>query len=109
MPKKLLPPIHPGEILREEFLKPLGLSANALAQRLGVTAARVNEIANEQRGITADTALRLGRCFSTTPEFWMNLQQRYELEVARREVGVAVEREVAALVLAAGNVRAAHA
>ena len=109
MPKKLLPPIHPGEILREEFMKPLGLSANALAQRLGVTAARVNEIANEQRGITADTALRLGRCFSTTPEFWFNLQQRYELEVARREVGVAVEREVAALVLAAGNVRAAHA
>ena len=77
MAKKLLPPIHPGEILREEFMKPLGLSANALAQRLGVTAARVNEIANEQRGITADTALRLGRCLSTTPEFWMNLQQPY--------------------------------
>ena len=61
MRKKLLPPIHPGEILREEFMKPLGLSANALAQRLGVTTARVNEIANERRGITADTALRLGR------------------------------------------------
>ena len=109
MPKKLLPPIHPGEILREEFMKPLALSANALAQRLGVTAARVNEIANEQRGITADTALRLGRCFSTTPDFWMNLQQRYELEVARREVGVAVEREVAALALVAGSVHAGHA
>ena len=109
MPKKLLPPIHPGEILREEFMKPLGLSANALAQRLGVTAARVNEIAKEQRGITADTALRLGRCFSTTPEFWMNLQQRYELEVARREVGVTVEREVAALPLVAGSVHAGHA
>jgi len=64
MRKKLLPPIHPGEVLREEFMKPLGLSANALSQRLGVTTARVNEIANEQRGITADTALRLGRCFS---------------------------------------------
>lgn len=63
MAKKLLPPIHPGEIFREEFMKPLGLSANALAQRLGVTAARVNEIANERRGITADAALRLGRCF----------------------------------------------
>jgi addiction module HigA family antidote len=99
MRKKLLPPIHPGEILREEFMKPLGLSANALAQRLGVTTARVNEIANERRGITADTALRLGRC-STTAEFWMNLQQRYELEAARRDVGVAVEREVAALDLA---------
>ena len=100
MREKLLPPIHPGKILREEFMKPLGLSANALAQRLGVTTARVNEIANERRGITADTALRLGRCFSTTAEFWMNLQQRYELEAARREIGVAVEREVAALDLA---------
>ena len=100
MRKKLLPPIHPGEILREEYMKPLGLSSNALARRLGVTTARVNEIANERRGITADTALRLARCFSTTPEFWMNLQQRYELEAARREVGTAVERDVAALDLA---------
>lgn len=100
MRKKLLPPIHPGEILREEFMKPLNLSANALAQRLGVTTARVNEIANERRGITADTVLRLARCFSTTPEFWMNLQQRYELEVARRAVGTVVERKVAALDLA---------
>lgn len=100
MRKKLLPPIHPGEILREEFMKPLGLSANALAQRLGVTTARVNEIASERRGIMADTVLRLGRCFSTTAEFWMNLQQRYELKAACREVGVAVEREVMALNLA---------
>jgi antitoxin HigA-1 len=100
MRKKLLPPIHPGEILREEFMKPLGLSSNALSRRLGVTAARVNEIASERRGITADTALRLARCFSTTPEFWMNLQQRYELEAARREVGLAVEREVAVFDLA---------
>jgi len=100
MRKKLWPPIHPGEILREEFMKPLNLSANALAQRLGVTTARVNEIANERRGITADTALRLARCFSTTPEFWMNLQQRYELEAARRTVGSAVERRVVALDLA---------
>lgn len=100
MRKKLLPPIHPGEILREEYMRPLRLSSNALARRLGVTAARVNEIANERRGITADTALRLARCFSTTPEFWMNLQQRYELEAARREVGTAVERDVTALDLA---------
>ena len=100
MRKKLLPPIHPGEILREEFMKPLKLSANALARRLGVTTARVNEIANERRGITADTALRLGRCLSTTPEFWMNLQQRYELEAARREIGRAVERKVVVLDLA---------
>jgi antitoxin HigA-1 len=100
MPKKLLPPIHPGEILREEFMIPMDLSANALAQRLGVTTARVNEIANERRGITADTALRLARCFSTTPEFWMNLQQRYELEAARRAIGRMVERKVVALDLA---------
>jgi addiction module HigA family antidote len=97
MAPKLLPPVHPGEILREEFMKPLSLSANALAQRLGVTAARVNEIATQRRGITADTALRLARCFSTTPEFWMNLQQRYELEVARREVGAEVARKVTAI------------
>jgi antitoxin HigA-1 len=95
--KKLLPPIHPGEILREEFMKPLYLSANALAQRLGLTTARVNEIANERCGVTADTALRLARCFSTTPEFWMNLQQRYELEAARRAVGTAVGRKVVAI------------
>lgn len=100
MRKKLLPPIHPGEILRKEFMKPLNLSANALAQRLGVTTARVNEIANERRGITADTALRLARCFSTTPEFWMNLQQRYELEAARRTIGTLVQRKVIALDLA---------
>ncbi|MBX3330784.1 MAG: HigA family addiction module antidote protein [Nitrospira sp.] len=100
MRKKSLPPIHPGEILWEEFMKPLNLSANALAQRLGVTTARVNEIANERRGITADTALRLARCFSTTPEFWMNLQQRYELEAARRAIGTVVERKVVAFDLA---------
>jgi antitoxin HigA-1 len=79
-----------GEILREEFMKPLNLSANALAQRLGVTTARVNEIANERRGITADTALRLARCFPTTPELWMNLQQRYDLEATRRAIAAAV-------------------
>jgi addiction module HigA family antidote len=100
MRKKLQRLIHPGEIIREEFMKPLGLSSNALARRLGVTTARVNESANERRGITADTALRPAHCFSATPEFWMNLQQRYELEAARREVGTAVEREVVALDLA---------
>jgi antitoxin HigA-1 len=100
MRKKLLPSIHPGVILREKFMKHLNLSAKALAQRLGVTTARVNEIANERRGITADTALRLARCFSTTPEFWMNLQQQYELEDARRAVGTTVERKVVALDLA---------
>ncbi|MBS0183173.1 MAG: HigA family addiction module antidote protein [Nitrospira sp.] len=95
MCKKRLLPIHPGEILLEEFMKPLNLSADALAKRLGVATARVKEIANERRGITADTALRLARCFSTTPEFWMNLQQRYELEAARRAIGTVVAFDLA--------------
>lgn len=86
MATKLLPPVHPGEILREEFMRPLELSSNALARAIGVTPARVNDIAGEKRGITADSALRLGRYFGTTPELWMNLQKRYELEVARREL-----------------------
>ena len=99
MSPTLLPPIHPGEILREEFMQPLGLSANALARRLGVTPARVNDIVLERRGITADTALRLARCFSTTAEFWMNLQLRFELEKARREIGNLVDQRVEAISL----------
>lgn len=79
MRKKLLPSIHPGEILREEFMKPLNLSANALAQRLGVTTARVNEIANERRGITADTALRLARVLGMSADFWLGLQVDWDL------------------------------
>jgi len=86
-----LTPVHPGEILREEYLIPMGLTANALASRLGVTAARVNEIVKEKRGITADTALRLAKFFRTTPEFWMNLQKRYELECARMEIGEKID------------------
>lgn len=103
MCKQRLPPIHPGEILGKEFIQLLNISANALAQRLGVTTTRVNEIANERRGIMAGTALRLTRCFSTTPEFWMNLQQRHELEAARRAVGSAVERKIDTLKLAEWN------
>lgn len=72
-------PIHPGEILREEYLEPLDMSANALAGALRLTAARVNEIVREKRGITPDTALRLSRYFGTTPEFWLNLQMTYDL------------------------------
>ncbi len=97
MGDELLPPIHPGEILREEYMKPLDLSANALANRLGVTAARINEIVNQKRGVSADTALRLARCFNTTPEFWLNLQKRFELETARREVGAKIEEEIVPL------------
>jgi addiction module HigA family antidote len=83
----LLPPIHPGEILREEFLVPFGLSINELARQLSIPVTRVSEIVNERRGITADTALRLSRYFGTTPEFWINLQTAYELEVAERSSG----------------------
>lgn len=78
-----MPPVHPGEMLREEFLVPLGLSANALALALGVPATRIGDIVNERRGITGDTAIRLGEYFRVGPEFWMNLQARYELELAR--------------------------
>lgn len=84
---KKLAPIHPGEILREEFMLPASLSANALAQALGVTAARINEIVRERRGITADTALRLARFFGTDAQSWLNLQMRYELLMAQDAIG----------------------
>ena len=92
--KHRLPAIHPGEILREEFLSPLGMSANQLALALRVPATRVNDIVNEKRGITADTALRLSRYFGTTSRFWMNMQASWELEVAEDRLGNAVRREV---------------
>lgn len=78
-----IPPLHPGQMLREEFLLPLNLSANALALALRVPATRIHEIVNERRGITGDTAIRLGEYFRTGPEFWMNIQSHYELEIAR--------------------------
>ena len=87
-------PLHPGEMLREEFLVPLGLSAHALASAMCVPATRMTEIVNERRGITADTALRLGRYFGMSPEFWMNVQQKYELDLARDASEEAVLREV---------------
>jgi addiction module HigA family antidote len=89
-----LPPIHPGEILREEFMKPLGLSQNALARALHVPPRRINEIVLEKRGITADTALRLARFFGTTPEMWTGLQADYDLRQARYEKQRQIEREV---------------
>jgi antitoxin HigA-1 len=92
--KKKLPPIHPGEMLNEEFLKPLGLSMNKLASELHVPANRISAIVDGERGISGDTALRLGRYFGMSPEFWMNLQARYELEKARDESGAAIENEV---------------
>jgi addiction module HigA family antidote len=92
--KDRLSPIHPGEILREEFLSPLGMSANELALALRVPATRINDIVNEKRGITADTALRLSRYFGTTPKFWTNMQASWELEVAEDRLGNAVRRDV---------------
>jgi addiction module HigA family antidote len=86
--------IHPGEVLREEFLVPLGLSANALAQALRIPAPRVNDIVRERRGVSPDTALRLARYFGTTPQFWLNLQASYDLKIAVRESGAQIEREV---------------
>jgi antitoxin HigA-1 len=87
-----LPPIHPGEILREDFMLPLGLSSNALARAIGVTPARINEIVRERRGITAETALRLARFFGTSVDLWMNLQQRYDLDCAKDRLGDALEQ-----------------
>ncbi len=89
-----LKPVHPGEILREEFMKPLGLSMNKLALDLRVPVTRIAEIVHQRRGITADTALRLARYFKTAPVFWMNLQVRYQLEVAEDEKAGKVARDV---------------
>jgi addiction module HigA family antidote len=91
---KMLPPIHAGEILREEFMKPLGISINQLARDLRVPVTRMSEIVNERRGITADTALRLARYFNNSVQFWINLQKSYEIEVAERSLGETIARDV---------------
>ncbi len=83
----VLPPLHPGEVLREEFLIPLGLSAGKVAKACGVPRTRIERIANEKLGITGDTAVRLGRVLGTGPELWMNLQGRFETETARAALG----------------------
>ena len=87
-------PVHPGEVLREEYLKPLGLSANALARALRVPASRVNDIVLERRGITVDTALRLVRYFGGDVQSWLNLQTAYDLKVAERTIAAKIAREV---------------
>ena len=92
--EKRLPPIHPGEILREDFLLPLGLSMNRLALDLRVPVTRIAEIVRERRGITPDTALRLARYFNTSARFWLNLQTAYDLEVAEDELAQSIDREV---------------
>ena len=91
---KKLAPIHPGEILREEFLEPLNLSANKLALELRVPVTRIGEIVNERRGITPETAIRLARYFGTSAEFWLSLQTRYDLLVTQREIGQTVARQI---------------
>jgi len=96
MQKKVrrLPPIHPGEVLREELLVPLAISINRLGRDLRVPVTRMSEIVNGRRGITADTALRLARYFGTTAEFWMNLQAAYDLDVAQRVSADRIARDV---------------
>ncbi|MGB2933600.1 MAG: HigA family addiction module antitoxin [Methyloceanibacter sp.] len=90
-----LPPVHPGEILRDEFLTPMGISVYELAKALKVPRSRTNDIVLGRRAITADTALRLGRYFGMSPEFWINLQAHYDLDIANRTVRRKIEQEVA--------------
>ena len=94
MPGKKLTPVHPGEVLDEEFLKPLGLSQHRLALDIGVDPRRINEIVLGKRSVTANTALRLGRYFQTSPEFWLGLQAQYDLDLEEDQVGKRLEREV---------------
>ncbi len=94
MATEKMPPVHPGEILLEEFLKPIGLSQNKLADALGVNPRRISEIVNAKRRITADTALRLARFFDMTPRFWLHLQARYDLDVAADALEDRLKREV---------------
>lgn len=97
MPMKgraLLPPIHPGEILQEEFMVPMGISTNALAKHLDVPANRISQIIRGKRALTADTALRLAAAFGNTPKFWLNLQSLYDLELAERAGAAAIRRQV---------------
>jgi len=102
-PQKLLTTIHPGEILRADFMDPLRLSMNRLALDLRVPVTRIAEIVHERRGITPDTALRLARYFNTSAGFWMNLQTAYDLEVAEDKLSRVIEKEVRPATLAAAN------
>lgn len=100
IPKNKMRPVHPGEILREEFLVPMGLSAHALAMALKVPAPRINEIVRERRAITPDTALRLARYLGTTAQFWLNLQTSFDLKLAEKTVGSKIKTEVHARLVA---------
>ena len=94
MSEKVLHPVHPGEVLLEEFLKPMGLSQNRLGLEIGVHPRRINEIVLQKRRITADTALRLARYFGTSPQFWLGLQTDYDLDVTMDKLGSRLDREV---------------
>lgn len=96
MTEKKLKPVHPGEVLLEEFLKPMELSQNRLAINIGVDARRINEIVHGKRRVTADTSLRLSRFFGNSAQFWMGLQSDYDLDLAEDELGDRLEREVRA-------------
>ena len=96
-PTEKLQPIHPGEVLLEEFLKPIGLSQNQLTLAIRVPARRINEIVHGKRRVTADTALRLARYFGVSAQFWLGLQMDYDLDVATEEIGDRIEREVAVM------------
>jgi addiction module HigA family antidote len=97
MKNKKLPPIHPGEILIEEFLKPMGISQHRLAKDISVPPRRINEIVHGKRSISADTALRLGRFFGISPQFWLNLQNRFDLEVTEDLLADRLQKEVRVL------------
>ena len=102
MRNRKLPPIHPGEILMEEFLQPMGISQYRLAKDISVPPRRINEIVHGKRSITADTALRLGRFFSMSPQFWLNLQTRYDLEVTEDFLEDRLDEEVHSLQVQTG-------
>lgn len=92
--KNKMRPVHPGEVLREEFLEPLGMSANALAIELKIPAPRINDIVRERRAVSPDTALRLARYFGTTAQFWLNLQTSYDLKITEETAGPKINSEV---------------
>ena len=94
MPVNKMRPIYPGEILLEEFLKPLKMSANALSIALRIPAPRINDIVRQKRGLSADTALRLARYFGSTAQFWLNLQTAYELKIVEQQMGTSIQKEI---------------
>jgi addiction module HigA family antidote len=96
-----IPPVHPGEVLLQEFLIPWGISQNQLAKHMDINTSRLNDVVRGRRGITGDTALRLARATNTTPEFWMNLQALFELETAKDALGDRLEKEVTPVTIAA--------